>query len=70
MPMFNLAYDPDTYSYGWITLVVSFVSRWSDVSKQEAKAWAEDLRQLGERGEYFFSLNRYQFLVEKPDGKN
>ncbi len=69
IPIYNPDYDPDTYSYGWITLVVSFVSRWSDTSKAEAKAWADDLRQLGERGEYFFSLNRYQFLVEKPDGK-
>jgi ubiquinone/menaquinone biosynthesis C-methylase UbiE len=67
MPMYNPDYDPDTYSYGWITLVVSFVSRWSDVTKEEAKAWAQDLRQLGERGEYFFSLNRYLFLVEKPE---
>ncbi len=67
IPMYNPDYDPDTYSYGWISIVVSFVSRWSGMIKEEAKAWAEDLRQLGERGEYFFSLNRYLFLVEKPD---
>lgn len=69
MPIFNPDYDPDTYSYGWISLVVSFVSRWSDITKEEAKSWADDLRQLGDQGEYFFSLNRYQFLVEKREGK-
>ncbi len=69
LPIYNPDYDLDTYSYGWISLVVSFVIRRTDITKAEAKAWAEDLRQLAERGEYFFSLNRYLFLVEKPDGK-
>jgi hypothetical protein len=34
--------------------------------EEEAGAWVEDLRQTAERGEYFFSLNQYLYLVVKP----
>ena len=35
------------------------------VSQREADAWANDLRALGSRGIYFFSLNEYIFTVDK-----
>jgi hypothetical protein len=34
-------------------------------SQEEAEAWQDDLRRIRECGRYFFSLNRYVFLVEK-----
>jgi hypothetical protein len=37
------------------------------VTEEEAGAWVEDLRQTGKRGEYFFSLNQYLYLVAKPE---
>ncbi|MEK6710170.1 MAG: methyltransferase domain-containing protein [Nitrospinota bacterium] len=66
IPILNPEYGPETYSVGMISLVVPFVIGRRGVTKEEAKAWAEDLKGLGERGEYFFSLNRYLFLVRKP----
>jgi SAM-dependent methyltransferase len=36
------------------------------VDPEEVAAWAEDLRDLARRGEYFFRLNRYVFLAAKP----
>lgn len=65
-PLFNPTYGVDTYSYGIIDFVASFVPGRRGVTAEEAKAWAEELRALGEGGAYFFSLNRYLFLVAKP----
>ncbi|MBI2131593.1 MAG: methyltransferase domain-containing protein [Candidatus Tectomicrobia bacterium] len=68
VPILNPEYAPDTYSAGMVSLIVPFVIGRRGVTKEEAKAWAEDLKRLGERGEYFFSLNRYLFLARKPGG--
>jgi hypothetical protein len=38
------------------------------VDPEEVAAWADDVRDLARRGEYFFSLNRYVFLAAKPGG--
>jgi len=62
----NAVYDPNTYSGGMIDLIRGFVVGRRAVSSEEAAAWAEDLRDLGRRDEYFFSLNQYFFLAEKP----
>ena len=35
------------------------------ITKQEADAWAGELRNLASTGAYFFCLNRYLFLAEK-----
>ena len=42
------------------------VCRLPGISPSEADAWAEDLRALGARGEYFFSSNEYIFTADKP----
>lgn len=70
IPLFNPDYDQDTYSYGLIGLIVAFVPGRRGVTKEEVDAWAEDLRRLGREGLYFFSLNRYLFLVSKPGSAN
>jgi len=64
--IFNPVFTPDTFSNRLIDLIVSFVSDRKGVTPDEALAWAQDLRQLGEKQEYFFSLNRYLFLAKKP----
>jgi len=58
--LLNDRYDPNTYSFGIIGTLAGWAKKHFD--KDIAQAWADDLRVLGERGEYFFSLNRY--LVE------
>jgi hypothetical protein len=35
------------------------------VTREEADAWAADLRARGEDGRFFFSLNQYLFVAEK-----
>jgi ubiquinone/menaquinone biosynthesis C-methylase UbiE len=65
IPLFNANYDPNTYSNRMIDLIVPFVTGPGGIDSDEAEAWARDLRKHGERGEYFFGLNRYFFLAEK-----
>ena len=48
-----------------IDLIVSFVVGRNGIAREEAEAWAAELRQSGARGEYFFSLNRYLFLATR-----
>ncbi|MFQ5775082.1 MAG: class I SAM-dependent methyltransferase [Kiloniellaceae bacterium] len=66
IPMFNPEYDTDTFSHGMIGIIASFVVGRKGVTREEADAWAAELRELGERGRYFFSLNRYLFVADKP----
>jgi SAM-dependent methyltransferase len=62
----NPALEPNTYSHGILELIRLFVAGRRGVTQAEADAWAEDLRELGRQGEYFFSLNQYFFLAAKP----
>jgi len=64
--MFNPSYDENAISGGLIEIITSFVPGRQNLSEQEVKRWASDLRALGERGEYFFSLTQFLFLVSKP----
>lgn len=36
------------------------------ISRENATAWANDLRERAQLDEYFFSLNRYLFTARKP----
>lgn len=67
IPLLNTVYDPNTYSHGMIDVIARYARK--RCGEAEAQAWADDLRMLGERGEYFFSLNRYVFLVRRPSAE-
>jgi ubiquinone/menaquinone biosynthesis C-methylase UbiE len=65
IPVFNAAYDTNTFSNQLIDSIVPFVSGRNGITRDEAEAWAGEIRHAGKRGEYFFSLNRYLFLAKK-----
>ena len=65
IPLFNPAYDPNTYSNRIIDSIVSFIAGRNGIDRAEAEAWSGELRQAGEQGNYFFSLNRYLFLARR-----
>ena len=65
-PILNLDYVEDSYSFCMISVIVPFVINVNEELRQTAKDWAEDLKELGQEGSYFFSLNRYVFCLEKP----
>jgi ubiquinone/menaquinone biosynthesis C-methylase UbiE len=61
IPLLNVGYDPNTLSAGLMRFVAEFVPGRHGLTEADAKAWAEDLKALGD--DYFFSLNRYLFLA-------
>jgi arsenite methyltransferase len=61
IPLLNAGYDPNTFSAGMIGFIKAFVAGRDGLSEAETSAWADDLLALG--SDYFFSLNRYQFLA-------
>lgn len=62
----NSEFNSDTYSHGLAKMIGAFVPGRNGLTKEEVIAWAEDLQKLADSGDYFFSLNRYLFVAEKP----
>ena len=67
IPLINDTYQPETFSFGVIPALAGYAAKQGLVPREEVNAWAADLQALGERGEYFFSVNRYLFCARKPD---
>ncbi len=65
--LLNSAFGPRTFSAGVMRLIADFVPERRGVTDDEAEAWLVDLQDLGARGEYFFSVNRYLFLARRID---
>jgi ubiquinone/menaquinone biosynthesis C-methylase UbiE len=55
------------YSHGVAGLMAAFVAGRRGVTQQDAAAWLDDLRRLGEAGSYFFSLDQHLFVAVKPE---
>jgi arsenite methyltransferase len=58
--------DWDGYSRGAAGLIAGFVTGRQGNTEEEAAAWIDDLRRLGDEDAYFFSLDQYLFLATKP----
>jgi arsenite methyltransferase len=65
VPVLNASFDPHTYSARHIEIIGDYVTR-HGISLDEATAWANDVFECAELGEYFFSLSRYVFTARKP----
>jgi SAM-dependent methyltransferase len=65
IPIVNAALHPHCYRHGILGAIAGFVPGRRGVDADEARAWAAELRELGARGEYFFSINRYVFGAVK-----
>jgi len=66
IPLINDTYHPETFSCGVIPALAGYAAKQGLVPRAEVDAWVADLQALGERGEYFFSVNRYLFCARKP----
>ena len=55
--------SPDAYGAAIIPLVAKFVPGHSGVTEEEAGAWADEQRDLGERGEFFFACIQFCFTA-------
>ena len=66
IPMFNPEFEDNTYGKGMLTMMASFAPGRKGVTQSEADAWFAEFADLGKEGKFFFSLNRYLFVAEKP----
>ena len=65
IPMFNPEYEENTFAKGALSIMASFAVGRKGVTQDEANAWLAEFADLGKRGEFFFSLNRYVFVADK-----
>lgn len=65
VPILSLGSHLGSYSDGMVDLIGNYVRGCAGFSDDEVSAWAHGLRELSNRGEYFFSLNRYLFLATR-----
>lgn len=63
--LLNPEYDANTYSVANGEIMADYAVTRGSLTRDQADAWTEDLRQLGRDGRYFFSLNRYLFLARR-----
>lgn len=66
IPMFNPEFQDNTYGKGMLETIASFAPGRKGVLQAEADAWFAEFQTLQSEDKFFFSLNRYLFLAEKP----
>jgi arsenite methyltransferase len=66
IPMFNPEFEDNTYGKGILALMASFAVGRKGVSQSEADSWFAEFAALTKEGRFFFSLNRYLFVADKP----
>jgi arsenite methyltransferase len=53
--------QPDAYGVAIIPVITNFVSGRNAMSRDEIQEWADEQRELGERGEFFFTCTQFCF---------
>ncbi len=66
VPILNTAYGDAGCSFHLIRQILGVVPGRTEITQEEADAWARDVRAQDERGAYFFAQTRYLFTAEKP----
>jgi arsenite methyltransferase len=54
-------FDPETYGVATVPLIAGFAGGHNGVTEDEAKAWMDEQRELGERGEFYFACIQFCF---------
>jgi SAM-dependent methyltransferase len=68
VPMLAPHWQPVSYAAGIMRSIRGYVTANGErhgVGREEVQAWYDDQLRLAERGEFFFSLNRYAFVATR-----
>ena len=60
------AFDGERYGAATVAMIERFAPGHNGVDEQEAKAWAAEQRELGERGEFYFACLQFCFTGMAP----
>jgi len=66
IPIVNTTWDEDQFSFHLVPMMSGFAGGPGGASKEDARGWLDEMRHLGSEGRYFFSLNRYLVVADKP----
>ena len=66
IPIVNTGWNDDEFSFHLVPMMSAFAAGTREDLKEDAKGWLAEMRQLGTEGRYFFSLNRYLVIADKP----
>lgn len=61
----STALDPETYGGAALGVVERYLAGLPDIDREDAKAWAEEQRTLGARGEYFYTVVQVCFTATR-----
>ena len=56
---------PDAYGGSLVPLLEQYVAEQGGMSQEEAKAWAGEQRELGDRGEFFLTVTQFCFTATR-----
>ena len=56
---------PDAYGGSLVPLLEQYVVEQGGMRQEEAQAWADEQRTLGERGEFFFTVTQFCFTASR-----
>jgi arsenite methyltransferase len=56
---------PDAYGGSLVPLLEQYVAEQGGMAQEEAKAWADEQRELGDRGEFFFTVTQFCFTATR-----
>ncbi len=56
---------PDAYGGSLVPLIEQYVADQGGMNQNEAKAWADEQRELGDRGEFFFTVTQFCFTATR-----
>jgi arsenite methyltransferase len=68
IPIVNTAWADHEFSFHLVPMMAGFSGRAEGSAREDAEGWLEEMRRLGAEGRYFFSLNRYLVVADKPSG--
>jgi SAM-dependent methyltransferase len=66
IPIFDPEHQPNAFSWHLTKMIARFSAGRARCTEADAQGWLAELAQLGREGRYFFSLNRYLFVADKP----
>lgn len=68
VPMMSVGFQPHSYAGGMLKAIHGFVKANGErhgLAPADVQTWYDDQLRLAERGEFFFSVNRYAFVASR-----
>jgi arsenite methyltransferase len=62
----TVEFDPESYGAAVVPFIGAFVAGRQGITEEQAQAWVDEQRALGERGEFSFAVMQSCFTARKP----